>query len=429
MRYWLIAVILMFNVACESSKINEERKRRIEQKEHEKKRDAKKSLTPTEIWKLLPEREIRIRVVDKTVPHPNYREHGSLFWSLNHEKTSPIGHDRPWLIDKDYLGFYPERIREDGRGTHLPLFPGDLKQIDMLYIADVYGVYVLDYEEKDKYKAALDYSHLIAGGFEVYETLIIEEFVKRGGMLVGEFNTFASPTHGKARKKLEELFGVRWTLWSGRFFDDLSQIEEVPVWARRNWEVQYRTPWEFEGPGFLIVHEDERLFVLEQDLDVTLSQIKIHHLMPDDELLKKVTDGIKYYYWFDILTPMKDTEVLSEYRLDLTDSGRKKMKEFGVPEKFPAIVRVSKDPLRLYFAGDFADNVVPKLPYDMVHAMIEETDGTFGVGFEGAFFWRLYIPLLRNVLDYAEKAIKKPEFNLKSTSEEDEADIVEQADF
>jgi hypothetical protein len=43
-------------------------------------------------WYLKAESPWRVAVVDKTVPHANYREHGALFWVLRHEKiSSPLG--------------------------------------------------------------------------------------------------------------------------------------------------------------------------------------------------------------------------------------------------------------------------------------------------------------------------------------------------
>ncbi|PKL76354.1 MAG: hypothetical protein CVV27_10715, partial [Candidatus Melainabacteria bacterium HGW-Melainabacteria-1] len=42
---------------------------------------------PWVIWQLQAKRDLALVIVDKTVPMPNYREHSSLVWALNHLKV------------------------------------------------------------------------------------------------------------------------------------------------------------------------------------------------------------------------------------------------------------------------------------------------------------------------------------------------------
>ena len=363
-------------------------------------------MAPSAIWYVTPNKDVRIRVVDKTVPHPNYREHATLFWLLNHLKTSPPGHDGKWVVDRDYVGYHPTEGSECV-GTREPLVAGDLFQIDLLFVADTYGVYTLDIEGCLEQKAALDYSREQFGGFADEEAALITEFAARGGMVFGEFNTFASPTHGSARRALEDLFGVRWTLWSGRYFEDLANEDDVPVWARRNWLKQYGEPWAFTGPGFLFTHEDETLFVLEAADDVATGGLLIHNVAPRDPLLRGTYDTTPFLYWFDVLEASPDVEILSEYRMRTTPAGRKKMRQFGVPLIFPCVLRASTDPLRLYFAGDFSDNLLVTSPYNLAGWAWARREGFLGrdVETEKAFFWRYYVPLVGNALSVAEASL------------------------
>jgi hypothetical protein len=62
--------------------------------------------------------------------------------------------------------------------------------------------------------ADLDYLAMIYGGLKDAEVDAVEEFGARGGHIVAEFNTFASPTSGESRERLEALFGLDWSGWT-----------------------------------------------------------------------------------------------------------------------------------------------------------------------------------------------------------------------
>ena len=85
----------------------------------------------------------------------------------------------------------------------------------------------------------------------------------RGGTLIAEFNTFASPTRSAAVDVMESTLGVRWTHWIGRYFPRLEDTDEVPPWMRDNWEREWDDTWTFEGPGFVLLYEDAHVEVLE----------------------------------------------------------------------------------------------------------------------------------------------------------------------
>lgn len=468
--------------------------------------------SPLWIWYLQPNLDWQIRVVDKTVPYPNYREHDALFWFLNHVKTSPFPYTRPWTDSRDYVGYYPHRLALDGKaisrfyinrleylkkielepellemptpppkkpisdfklkkkGEEVPLetveeeravtreevlaknfyiteieyeaetlnygyYRGGLDEFgqptgdfiqkskngqtvvigetlkpahvvdkDILYLADLYGAYVDDYIYPEDYISHLDYSKVIFGGLDVPEVEVIENFVARGGILIAEFNAFASPTHGEARDRLEKVLGLEWTEWAGRYFKDLSDVTEVPVWARRNWMKHYQEEWKFEGPGWLFTHEDTRLFVLQDELDVGREGLWITDVDTDDMMMQGVLSNVPFRFWFDVLEVPETTDVLAWYKIDVKPSGKKIMDRFNVPDKFPAVVRGNQSPLCMYFAGDFSDNDIPGRgpyflagwPYFKRFARIIERNLD-----QRAFFWEFYIPMLKNVFEKA----------------------------
>ena len=55
---------------------------------------------------------------------------------------------------------------------------------------------------------------------------------------------------------MEELFGVRWSRWIGRYFSELGNPEEVPQWMRDDYEREWNRPWLFTGPGWVLMQDE-----------------------------------------------------------------------------------------------------------------------------------------------------------------------------
>jgi hypothetical protein len=348
-------------------------------------------LTPLVAWRLASDRPLDVLLVDKTVPVvDDFREHGGLVWALNHFKY--VGRDTSYRLASDYAGFVPlpdlyYRIRP---------IPLDGPPRDLIYVADTYGVYIDDF---GRINFEGTHSPKIYGGIEPSEISALDRQVRPGGVLVGEFNSFASPTVGGARDAMEKLLGARWSGWAGRWFADLTPKVEVPVWAVSDYAKQFGRPWSFKGPGYLFVHESGRLFVLTESDDVRVEGLTLH-FMPERGSRYGARDGVPFRYWFDVVTPMAGSTIEAEYRFDLTARGDSTLAYFGVPARFPAILRRA-DPARTtyYFAGDFVDN--GRLPSwhrvrwaDLWFRYLPE-------GFQSensVFYWKVYLPLLKTVL-------------------------------
>ena len=350
-------------------------------------------------WYMKPESPWRVAVVDKTVPHDDYREHAALYWVLRHEKIGSPEGARDWVLSEHYVGFVPTPDDPDRRGVGHDLTASDLRSADMLFLADTYGVYEGDYlDPRDR--AALDYSARIYGGLSTAEAAIVEQFAEvQGGHLVAEFNTFASPTPLAARQTMERLFGLHWTGWTGRYFEELSNISEVPAWARRGYQEQYGQEWAVRGPGYLLVHEDTTLFLLREGIEVTSKGLTIG-VNAGGAMMNGVLEGMAFEYWFDIVTADADSAVPAMFHLDLLDPGRELAQRFGAPSEFPAVVVASTDPLRMYFAGDFSDasgalgpHWLEGLPWLNNRLM---SMWSLRPASQESFYWGFYIPVLRN---------------------------------
>ncbi|PKL76917.1 MAG: hypothetical protein CVV27_07820 [Candidatus Melainabacteria bacterium HGW-Melainabacteria-1] len=354
--------------------------------------------SPWLIWQLQPTQNLKLLIVDKTVPVPSYREHASLIWALNHLKVQAPQQRDSWALATDYIGYYPPANGGPG-GVERKLKAQDLVGQDLLFITDTYGVYQQDVAEAG-HKQAPDYSARLIGGIDATEVDAIEAFVGRGGALIGEFNTFATPTAKAARTRMENLFGVRWQGWAGRYFADLDHPTEVPAWAHRKWKAQSGQDWSFSGPGWILDHEEnKKLLVLRRDHEIGKNGLLIHKTQ-DHPLTKGMDTGIPFYFWFDVVTPQPGAQVLAEYEMDLTPAGQKLWSAAGLPARFPALTVVEKPSLRLYMSGDASDTDLILGPVAIAGRQQIESIGKtkHQQSDQGAFFWELYLPVLRNAL-------------------------------
>jgi hypothetical protein len=348
-------------------------------------------LLPWAAWYLIPAKPIAALIVDKTVPENSRREHTGLMWALNHLRYTRTDGE-PWRYERDYAGFIP---LPNGHYQVRPL-PSTARGYDLIYLADTYGVYVDDFE---RLNVAGTHSPKIYGGMSPDEVRAVREGVESGATLVGEFNTFASPTTGAARAGLEDLFGVTWTGWAGRRFDDLTPNVEVPVWAVSDYAKQYGRPWNFTGPGILFVHESGRLVVLAEPDDIALEGVTLG-FEPGRAAAYHARDAVPYHYWFDIVTPRPGTTTEAHYDLALTDHGRLLLARAHIPATFPAILRRAgpRAPI-YYFAGDFADNrFVPSWTRYRGAALTARWMPATLQSVTNLFYWRVYVPLIETVL-------------------------------
>ena len=346
---------------------------------------------PVAAWYLVPAKPIAALIVDKTVPDDSHREHTGLMWAMNHLRYTRTDGE-PWRYERDYAGFIP---LPNGHYRIRPL-PATARGYDLIYLADTYGVYIDDFE---RLNVEGTHSARIYGGMSPAEVESIREGVDAGATLVGEFNTFASPTTGAARAGLETLFGVTWTGWAGRRFDDLTPGVEVPVWAVSDYAAQFGHPWTFTGPGFLFVHESGRLAVLTEPADAGRDALTLA-FEPGRAAAYHARDGVPFHYWFDIVTPRPGTTVEANYALALTDSGRRVLERAGIPVRFPAILRRNGPRAPgYYFAGDFADNRF--VPSWTRYRGAAATARWMPAGLQSVtnlFYWRVYVPLLETIL-------------------------------
>lgn len=359
-------------------------------------------LVPWSCHALKPERELGVVVLDKTVPFENRIEHRSLFWLLNHLKiVQPAG--MPYDTHRDYLGAFPGPTPGDPPQRTRDLELPDVARADLLYIADTYGVYEEDLESGADMLAALERSPKIYGGLTAREADVAARALQEGKTLVVEFNTMASPTGSKARRTMERILGVRWTRWLGRYFTRMEEKKEVPQWLRDNYEREWKRPWDFEGPGYVLVKDDDHVEVLRSGMEAERVGLTLEREEPVDALLGSAHDHVPYSFWFSIMQAGDGTEVLARFDWHLEETGRDRLAARGLPLSFPAVCRRLEPGggTAYYFAGDFADNPMPETPVPLVGYRTAKKwfEAARLAPSEAAFYWRFYVPMMSRLLE------------------------------
>lgn len=336
-------------------------------------------------WLARAKRSARLVIVDKTVPFRNYREHAALTWLFHALKiATPSG--RYYQEGRDYVGFDP--IHRQGR----ELTAADLEHAQGLFITDTYGVYVGDYARPGDI-AALERSPEIYGGISQPEADAVAAYAHRGGLTVAEFNAFASPTGEAARATMEGLFGLRWTKWVARYWNDLGNDDEVPQWLRRDYVRRYGAELEHHGSALVFVREDEDIVVLRPGID----------LRPDILLISRTADAdpkwpaaARYVYWLDVIEPAGGS-VMYEYEVAATEAGANTLAAHGLPTHFPAVVHGERD--AWYFAGDFIDTATELGDPERAGLLAWRRVTRGDLGGDGSVLWGFYFPILEALLE------------------------------
>lgn len=357
---------------------------------------------PYYFWLKAPELPMKLAVVDKTVPFKDRREHKGLFWLLDQNKfvdpTQP-GDERWYDLQRDYTGFDPEYQPELWRGTLLS--PAILQDRDVLFFCDTYGVYRADYTQFAGDVASTIHSPAIFGGVTAGEASATEWFAQQGRTIIAEFNTCASPTAPDVCARMENVLGIHWTQWIGRYFADFRDVKDVPHWLYELYEKQHGKKWDIGGSGYMLCREESEEFVILRDgEDVKPPGLEF---VPVQAFHEDVMQGVKpctFTYWFDVIEPLPGTDVLAQYQFNATDSGRKKLAESGLKGTFPAVCRRTNGHIAYYSAGELVDFNRAMGPPDTRLTLYVNRSfySQLHASNDAVFFWHTAYPLLTNIL-------------------------------
>lgn len=355
------------------------------------------------VWFFYPKTELPGLILDKTVLDRSGVEHRSFNWiTTNNKFVKPDGSQ--YEITEDYYGFFPVN-RPEYVVKDLTVF--SQKEIDSLanhleyiYYTDAYGIYTNEWVYG---RDINERSRLVYGGLSQQSYLLFEKMFRNRKLVITEFNNIASPTSLNIRFKMQRVLESDFSGWTGRYYHSLDTLlnPDIPGWMKRLHRRYYKKPFAYPDiPGIVLVHETERILVLQAGLDL---DYEIPILNTGDTLVKRyeLPEFIRYPYWFDVNFAKDTNTVLATYKIHTNSRGDSILGSQLLPNEFPAIIADYKENLRWYFCGDWADSPTPfGLSYfkgvqflrKFFYNNRDELD-------RKKFFWEYYEPLVKGIFE------------------------------
>ena len=236
--------------------------------------------------------------------------------------------------------------------------------------------------------------------------------------LIAEFNSMAQPTTEETRRKFYSLFNLEWSGWIGRYFSELDN-SEVPQWVRDNYSKQYGLKYDFSGSGIVLVDEHDRLVILDKN-DIGEKGVGFSTTKKGEKQMGEEIE-VPYSYWFDIVEAIDPDEVLAEYTLSLSKTGKETVKALNLPVTFPAVVHGENRRYdTYYFSGDYADQPdVPDLYQTVGFSTWRKWTESSNPDNFSQFYWKAYTPMMKSILQSIkqEKGDGKESDTLQTKSE------------
>jgi hypothetical protein len=359
-------------------------------------------------WAFQEKKPMNIVILDKTVPTLERLDHRSFVYILTNGRFVKETKGGSYSARKDYYGFFPLRpVREkqfrkrDFRLTELI----DLAENnDAIYYTDTYGVFFNDWYQGIK-KARR--SRKLYGGLNNNDYLLMSEMNKRDKLVVLEYNTFDYPTAPLERYKTEELLGITFSGWTGRYYRslDTTASEGVPDWMPALYRKQYTEAWTFNKPGIVLLKENN-IIVLEEGRHL---ESAMPFITTSEENAAKygLSQSVTFTNSFDIIDPGQNN-VISTFNLKTTPVGDTLLSINGLHPVFPAVTQGASKQNTYYFSGDFATNKVPfwtarfrdmdKIAKTFIYSENQDDDERF--------FWLYYKPLITTIFGGASSSGK-----------------------
>ena len=357
------------------------------------------------IWFVQPKQSVNVYILDKTVTSSSYSEHCSLTWLLNNHRF--VGPDqKTYSVKNDYMGFYPidlEKEQFDFKTVRLNEVDAFAAAYDLAYYTDCYGVF--SFEWYKNFKAQNVPSSKVYGGLNQNDYLLLKKMRDNDKVIIGEYSLFGTPTNALIRNKVEELFNLTWSGWSGKYFFSLNpnHTNGPANWMPKLYESQHLKPWPADETGIVLVNNDGLIDVLLLDEDLNSFTPTI--TATADGIQKyKLPQTTDYAGWFEFVTAGEGAQIEASFNLNLTDAGCQHLAKIGLPTNFPAIIKAQTNEPTFYFAGDFAENKVCNL-CAKIYGGKAINRLLVGDKLGNNFFSNFYSPLIESIIE--EYCIKK----------------------
>ena len=353
-------------------------------------------------WMLSDTRPLAMLVIDKTSTTAEALERSSLSWVLRHEKIAgPNGGFS--LSAEDVLGVKPVAggtYRINGPETFDERGLDSLgRRYQCVYFVDTYGVTGSGWGAPGR----TGRSPFRYGGLSREDLSLLRAFRRQRKPVLAEFNFFAGPTRDSIRRAAEDLIGVRWSGWVGRSFISLDTVAnpELPSWVVTLHKQQYFGSWPYTRGGIVLVHENGRVVVLENETHL-LSPVPLLESSREMCLRFGTASRVRYPYWFDIVYPVRPSRVLARYTLETTEVGDTLLAYVHLPKRFAAVIAAPDSTPFYYFAGDFADNppqshlLASLYGIELFRSFFFNRRDPFD---QRVFFWEFYVPLMSTLVN------------------------------
>lgn len=363
-------------------------------------------------WLLTPKKKMIAAIIDKTVMTQDGQEHVSFTWILNHERYTK-SKTKLYKTSDDYYGFFPLE-KENFRLKGLERFSPDMLEklsndADLVYFTDTYGIYRNEWYVK---KNVAERSGIVYGGMSEQDIALLQNMKAKHKLIITEFNTIGSPTSPEIRSAFENLFGLKWSGWTGRYFTSLDTTinTELPRWLINNYKRQNSGQWPFHNPGLAFVNNADYVVVIEEKTQLTDAMPYIESSNYGQEKFG-LPHRIKYPFWFDIMQP--DTlvnKIIAEFVITPNAAGEAELKKNNIPVHFPAVsMHNGTDYPFYYFSGDFCDNPVKMITsyFKGIRFFKSFFYNSSNPGERASFFWNFYQPMMTTIVNDYYRQLKK----------------------
>ncbi|GAB1158692.1 hypothetical protein YWY31_47170 [Paenibacillus illinoisensis] len=329
---------------------------------------------------------LNIMIIDKTnanAPSPGYK---GLVWLLNQQKIVQKTGER-------YV--YDENEDEVNLLEHAsPItkkLPDEVTETDLIYLAS------------SKTNAAPPVSFRTKkveepSGLTIYDALKIREAASRGVAVVAEYNTQSLWTSDNVREQLHPILGLKSSGWRGKYISNLQSRVQVPEQVRMDYERIAGQAWPYSGKGILLVHDDGRVIVLRGGKDVQTAEIKLSFTEKGRQW-SGIQQEFQYTSWFDVVVPDSPETILARYKTSLTQEGRQKLVNAGIPGDFPAILRNDGEYQSYYMTGSFGEMEHYSFwrrikGWDVIREWLTPNRKEI----PDMFYWKVYVPVMKQIL-------------------------------
>lgn len=323
------------------------------------------------VWLLKPARPLDILVYDSTVATPLRKQHRSVDLATTYLKI-------PFDPDVDYVGSEPGGFPYGNWPTEQP---------ELLVLADAYGVYVNEHGEVDENGTVR-----ISPTFSMAAAMDVASWHDKGAVVMGEFNILHEPTAPDVSETLQEIFSINATGWTGRAFVDLQEASE---------RLQNLHPreWDYTGPGILLVGANAGDETRPAEVVVLLPE-HLSGLRPGisgQVFGEGQVIDLEYSSWFALIESDSGTDIDMWLELPVNNLGKDILKEYGIPERTPFIVRAQNS---VYVAGNVSTTAVG-FPTRRIDGALEVLQA-LPLSAEADLFYLVYLPLFERLVHEAE---------------------------